>query len=106
MGLVKWIAIIAVLIILFSFFVPVFHATSDSGRFFGATYQVDADESLTFLIAHCGSYINAHSTTTLGDIVITHQISHGYNFACNFSTSNGNSSVLIHDNSALLFLRS
>jgi hypothetical protein len=94
MGLAKWIAIVVVLIILFSFFVPVFHATSDSGRFFGATYQVDADESLTFLIAHCGSYMNAHSTATLGSIVITHQISHGYNFVCNLSTSNQSSSVI------------
>jgi len=93
MGLVKWIAILVVLIILFSFFVPVFHSTSDSGRFFGATHQVDADESLTFLLAHCGSYMNAHSTATLGGITITHQISSGYNFSCNFSTSNESSSV-------------
>ena len=93
MGLVKWIAILAVLIILFQLFVPVFHSTSDSGRFFGATYQVDADESLTFLVAHCGSYMNAHSSATLGSITITHQISSGYNFNCNFSTSNESSSV-------------
>jgi hypothetical protein len=87
MGLGKWIAVIVVLAVLFSFLVPIFHTTSDSGRFFGATYQVDADVSLTFLVAHCGSYINAHSSATLGGITITHPISSGYNFQCNFAVS-------------------
>src|ERR1700676_691145 len=91
MGLVKWIAIIIVLIILFSLFVPVFHTASDSGSFFGATYQVDADVSLTFLLTHCGAYVNAHQSATLGGIQITHPISSGYNFSCNYSTSNSSS---------------
>jgi len=87
MGAAGWIAVIIVILIVFAFFVPVFPTTSQSGNFFGATYQVDADESFSFLMSHCGSYMNAHSSASLGSITITHSISKGYNFSCNFSTS-------------------
>jgi len=87
MRLGRLIVILIVIFVLFSFLVPVFPVTSQSGSFFGASYQVDADVSLTFLISHCGSYVNAHSSASFGGITITHPISNGYNFQCSFSTS-------------------
>ncbi|HYB03106.1 MAG TPA: hypothetical protein VED17_01500 [Nitrososphaerales archaeon] len=94
MGAASWAAAIIVIIVVFALFVPIFPMSSQSGNFFGATYQVDADVSLSFLVSHCGSYMNAHSSASLGSITITHQISKGYNFSCNFSTSKGSSSVV------------
>jgi hypothetical protein len=94
MGVARWAAVIIVILIVFALFVPIFPSKSQSGSFFGASYQVDADVSLSFLASHCGSYMNAHSSASLGSITITHQISRGYNFSCNFSTSNGSSSVV------------
>jgi hypothetical protein len=91
MGAAGWVVGIIVLFILFSLFVPVFPTTSQSGRFYGASYQVSADDSLSFVVAHCGSYMNAHSSASLAGITVTHQLSSGYNFKCNFSTSNGSS---------------
>src|ERR1700730_947061 len=94
MGAARWVALIVVIFVVFAFFVPVFPVTSQSGSFFGATYSVDADGSLTFLATHCGAYMNAHQSASFGGVQISHPISSGYNFACNFSTSNGNSSIL------------
>ena len=88
MGAIRWIAILVVVFIIFAFFVPLFPMTSQSGSFFGATYGVDADVSLTFLATHCGAYVNARESGSFGGIQVTHPISSGYNFACNFSTSN------------------
>jgi hypothetical protein len=86
MGVLGYLAAVVVLLVLFALFVPVFPETSQSGSFFGATYQVSADVSLSFMSSHCGSYVNAHSTASLGGISITHPISKGYNFSCNFQT--------------------
>jgi hypothetical protein len=94
MGAARWIVILVVVFIICAFFLPVFPMTSQSGSFFGATYSVDADVSLAFLVAHCGAYVNAHESATFGGIQVTHPISSGYNFACNFSTFNSSSSVL------------
>jgi len=77
--------IVIIVIILFALFVPVFPATSNSGTIFGVNYGVHADVSLSFLVSHCGAFVNAHSTASLGGITITHKMSNGYNFACNFS---------------------
>jgi hypothetical protein len=93
MGATLWAAVIIVILIVFALFVPIFPTSSQSGNFFGASYQINADVSLSFLVSHCGSYVNAHSSASLGSITITHQISKGYNFSCNFSTSKGSSSI-------------
>jgi len=90
MGSGTVIGIIIVIALLFSFFVPVFSMTSQSGSLFGATYETSAAVSLSFLLFRCGSYVNAHSSGTLGGITITHPISNGYNFQCSFSASSGN----------------
>jgi hypothetical protein len=87
MGAAGWVALIVVFLLIFVVFVPVFPETSNSGNLFGVTYSVNADVSLSFMASHCGSYANAHSTTSLGSVTITHKISNGYNFSCNFSTS-------------------
>jgi hypothetical protein len=94
MGAASWAAIIIVVLILFALFVPVFPMTSRSGSFFGASYSVDADVSLSFLISHCGSYVNAHQSASLGGITITHPISKGYNFSCNFSVKNSSTTSI------------
>ena len=93
MGAVRWVAVIVVVLVIFALFVPVFPMTSQSGSFFGASYSVNADVSLSFLATHCGSYVNARESANLGGIQLTHPISKGYNFACNFSTSNTTSFI-------------
>jgi hypothetical protein len=105
MGATRWIAVIAIVFVAFILFVPVFPMTSQSGSFFGASYAVDADVSLSFLATHCGSYVNAHESATLGGVTITHPTSSGYNFSCNFSNSNQSSIVQILSSSrARLYL--
>jgi hypothetical protein len=91
MGAAGYFAFVVVLLVIFALFVPVFPATSQSGNFFGATYQVSADVSMSFLVSHCGSYVNAHQSATLGGISISHPISKGYNFSCHYSSSGGSS---------------
>jgi hypothetical protein len=81
------IGIIIVVALLFSFLVPVFSMTSESGSLFGANYETTANVSLTFYALRCGSYMNAHDTGTFGGITITHPTSNGYNFQCNFAVS-------------------
>src|SRR5712692_8128112 len=59
---VKAVVIFVVLVITF-LFVPVFPYTAASGSAFGvASVRVTADVSLTFLLFHCGSFINAQIT--------------------------------------------
>jgi hypothetical protein len=85
------IVVVIVVAILFSFFVPVFPTTSQSGSLFGATYQVNAEVSLTFLVSHCGSYVDAHSTLSAGGVQVVHPLSSGYNFQCSYSSSSASS---------------
>jgi hypothetical protein len=92
MKLIGWIVIIVVLIAIFAFFVPVFPASSQKSEYFGvSSAQVTADVSLTFLVSHCGSYINAQYTTSFLGVQSSHPISKGYNFACNVQVSSSSS---------------
>ncbi len=84
---IKVVAILVVLVIIF-LFVPVFPYTAASGSAFGvASVKVTADVSLTFLLFHCGSFINAQVTGSIGGFAGSVPISHGYTFTCNPGTS-------------------
>lgn len=79
---IGWIALIAVIVVVFAFFVPVFPTQTSSDYFGVVQAQVTADVSLTFLASHCGSYINAQYTATYLGVQTTHPLSKGYNFSC------------------------
>ena len=78
--------LIVVLLIILAIFLPVIPYAQSSSWFFGAgNTTVKADVSLTFLLFHCGAYINAQTTSTLlGGVGSTSPSSTGYNFNCNF----------------------
>jgi hypothetical protein len=80
------VAIIA-LVAIFALFVPVFPSSQTSEYFGVARAQVNADVSLTFLLVHCGSYIDAQYTQSFFGFKSSHPISQGYNFACNFNVN-------------------
>jgi hypothetical protein len=78
-------AIIACVLIVAAIFLPVFPYSQSSSWFYGiGNTTVKADVSLTFLLFHCGAYINANSTSTLFGVGSTSPASKGYNFNCNF----------------------
>ena len=58
--------VLLVALLLIFLFVPVFPYTAASGSAFGvASVRVTADVSLTFLLFHCGSFINAQVTVSI-----------------------------------------
>lgn len=80
--------IVVLALAIFAFFVPVFPISQTSSGYFGASQgTVTADVSLTFLISHCGSYVNAQYTATFLGLQSTQPISKGYDFACNFQVT-------------------
>jgi hypothetical protein len=88
MKTVRLVAIIIVLLAIFALLVPVFYLDQTSSAYFGTAHaQVTADVSLTFLLFHCGSYINAKYTQSFLGFQSSQPISQGYNFACNFQVS-------------------
>jgi hypothetical protein len=92
MKFIGLIVIIIVLIAIFAFLAPVFPASSQRSEYFGvASAQVTADVSLTFLVSHCGSYINAQYTTNFLGFQSSHPLSKGYNFSCNVQVSSSSS---------------
>jgi hypothetical protein len=77
--------IIACILIVVVIFLPIFPYSQSSSWFYGiGNTTVKADVSLTFLLLHCGAYINANSTSTLLGVGSTSPASKGYNFNCNF----------------------
>jgi len=81
-------ALLVVALLLIFLFVPVFPYTAASGSAFGAaSVKVTASVSLTFLLFHCGSFINAQVTGSIGGFVGSVPISQGYTFTCNPGTS-------------------
>ncbi|MDA4112815.1 MAG: hypothetical protein OK474_02095 [Thaumarchaeota archaeon] len=92
MKLIGLIIIVVVLIAIFAFLAPVFPASSERSEYFGvASAQVTADVSLTFLVSHCGAYVNAQYTTNFLGIQSSHPLSKGYNFSCNVQVSSSSS---------------
>ena len=84
---IKAVVILVVLVIIF-LFVPVFPYTAASGSAFGvASVRVTADVSLTFLLFHCGSFINAQVTGSIAGFAGSVPISQGYTFTCNPGSS-------------------
>jgi hypothetical protein len=78
-------AIVAAVAIVLVLFVPVFPYSQSSSWFYGVgNTTVKADVSLTFLLFHCGAYINADLTSSLLGVGSTSPVSKGYNFNCNF----------------------
>jgi hypothetical protein len=79
-------AIIVVgIVVVLAIFLPVFPYSQSSSWFYGAgNTTVRADVTLTFLLFHCGAYINANSTSTVLGIGSTSPSSKGYTFNCNF----------------------
>ena len=82
------IMVLLVALVLIFLFVPVFPYTATSGSAFGiASVRVTADVSLTFLLFHCGSFINAQVRGSIAGFAGSVPISQGYNFTCNPGTS-------------------
>jgi hypothetical protein len=78
-------AIIIGVVIVLAIFLPALPYSQSSSWFYGAgNTTVKADVSLTFLIFHCGAYIDAKSTSTVLGIGSTSPPSTGYTFNCNF----------------------
>jgi hypothetical protein len=78
-------ALVACVLIVVAIFLPVFPYSQSSSWFYGVgKTTVKADVSLTFLLFHCGAYVNANSTSTLLGVRSTSPASKGYNFNCNF----------------------
>jgi hypothetical protein len=78
-------AIVACVLIVAAIFLPVFPYSQSSSWFYGAgNTTVKADVSLTFLVFHCGAYVNANSASTLFGVGSTSPVSKSYNFNCNF----------------------
>ena len=81
-------AILLVALILIFLLVPVFPYTAASSSAFGvASVKVTADVSLTYLLFHCGSFINAQVTSSIGGFAGSVPISQGYTFTCNPGSS-------------------
>jgi hypothetical protein len=77
--------IIVGVVVLLAILLPVFPYSQSSSWFFGAgNTTVKADVSLTFLLFHCGAYIDARSTSTILGVGSNSPSSTGYNFNCNF----------------------
>src|SRR2546425_11562389 len=77
-------AILLVALILIFLLVPVFPYTAASSSAFGvATVKVTADVSLTYLLFHCGSFINAQVTGSIGGFAGARPISQGYTIKFN-----------------------
>ncbi len=73
------------IIVLAAIFLPVIPHTQSSSWFYGlGNNTVEADVSLTFLLVHCGAYINANSTSTVLEVGASSPGPKGYNFNCNF----------------------
>ena len=67
---------------------PAFPVMEASSEYFGvARAQVTADVSFSFLISHCGSYVNAQYTATFLNLQASQPLSKGYNFSCNFQVT-------------------
>jgi hypothetical protein len=80
--------IVVVIVILAALFLPILPYSHSSSWFFGAgNTTVKADVSLTFLLFHCGSYIDANSTSTVLGVGAVTPTSSGYTFNCNFRIS-------------------
>lgn len=78
-------AIVIGVVVILAVFLPFFPSSQSSSWFYGAgNTTVKAEVSLTFLLFHCGAYINAESTSTLLGVGSTSPASKGYNFNCNF----------------------
>jgi hypothetical protein len=78
-------AIIVGVVIVLAILLPVFPYSQSSSWFLGAgNTTVKADVSLTFLLFHCGAYIDATSTSTVLGAGSTSPVSKGYTFNCNF----------------------
>jgi hypothetical protein len=66
-------------------FLPAFPYSQSSSWFYGAgSTTVRADVSLTFLLIHCGAYLDAKSTSVLLGVGSSSPPSTGYNFNCDF----------------------
>jgi hypothetical protein len=84
-ALVRGAMVIAAVIIIVAIFLPVVPYSESSSWFYGiGNTTVKADVSLTFLLIHCGAYIDAKTSSTVLGIASTSASSKGYNFNCNF----------------------
>lgn len=80
-----WAIVVVAIIIIAAIFLPVIPYTQSSSWFYGAgNTTVKADVSLTFVLTHCGAYVDAKTTSTLLGVGSTSPSSTGYNFNCNF----------------------
>ncbi len=81
-------AIVLIVIAFIALFLPFIPHTNSSGQFFGAQYQTTADVSPTFLVFHCGSYVNSHFAAQLASgFSAFYHLSKGYTFSCVYNSA-------------------
>jgi hypothetical protein len=70
---------VVVLLVLFVFLVPIFPDTTSSVSLFGTSISVTLNASLSFLIAHCGSYDGARLSSSFAGSI---SVGSGYTLKC------------------------